>query len=167
MSGRKAATGVFHDSLFRGGLVESEEKARLKIRDRLVVDENSIEENRYRLVEFVAAVFEEFSSHTVDSLCSIIAETGSSSRDFRACNRRVKSAGLAAPFREWDGIGALEKIRVVVGDGHQLEIGTPQLIALPVIKDETLGLFFFRTLVNSKAALSLLLVSISAATLSM
>jgi len=91
-------------------------------------------------MEFVAAVFEEFSSHTVDSLCSIVTETGSSSRDFRACDRRIKSAGLAAPFREWDGVGTLEKIRVKIGDGHKFQVSISQLVALAIIEDEALGL---------------------------
>ena len=73
---------MFHDCLLRGGLVECEEEASLKVRDRFMVDEDGVEKDRNRLVEFVAAVFEEFSSHTVDSLSSVVTETGSSSRDF-------------------------------------------------------------------------------------
>ena len=34
----------------------------------------------------------------------------------------------------------MEKIRIVVSDGHELEIGAPQLVALPVVEDEALGL---------------------------
>jgi hypothetical protein len=93
-------------------------------------------------VEFITAVFEELSGHSVDSLGSVVAETGGSNGDFGACDRRIESTGLTTPFREWDGIGALEKIRVVIGDGRKFQVSISQLVALAIVEDETLGLVF-------------------------
>ena len=107
-----------------------------------MVDEDCVEKGRNRLVKFITAVFEELSSHSVDSLGSVVAETSGSNGDFGACDRRIESAGLAAPFREWDGIGALEKIRVIVGDGHKFQVSISQLVALAIVEDEALGFVF-------------------------
>ena len=109
-----------------------------------MVDEDCVEEGSNRLVKFVTAVFEDLSGHSIDSLGSVVAEAGGSNGDFGACDWRVKSAGLAAPFRERDGISALEEVRIEICDGRKFQVGISQLVALAVIEDETLGLVFLQ-----------------------
>ena len=78
---------------------------------------------------------------SVDSV-SLSEDQDESKSEQSESDRGIKRAGLAAPFREWDGIGTLEKIRVKIGDRHKFQVSISQLVALAIIEDEALGLVF-------------------------